>query len=671
MTTSTQTPAETPGETDRTGSAAPHDRGTRRSVIRWVLALLAAVLAATVIATVIIGLDVQRDAEDAKVEMAKGRRALAAGDLATALDRFSAAEAGFGRARASATQGIGGLVAAIPIIGRSMDVAAGISDAGVTLAGAAVDLTTALEQLPDGLGSLAPAGGRIPVETLTELADDVEAAAADAKAALEAVRETPSTLLPAVVAEARFQAEEQVVLASRALDSATLLMRGLPTFAGADGQRRYMLLAESPSEQRGTGGIWGAYAILTADEGELSVGPFAPILSLPEARPDQIPAPNPDYRRNYDQYGGAGSWRDLNMTPDFPSAARAALSTYEHGTGERLDGVIVADPFALEELLRVSGPLEIPSLGVTVNARSVVRFVSNEAYILFPGQGKERKGVLGAVVGGAFDRFLTGRGEPLAKVRAITRAVAGGHLKLYTTDPTVERGLRLANLDGGLRAPDGDDLLAVHINSRSASKVDYYVDRTVTYDVTLGGEGEAIATTEITLRNDAPTEGVPGFVIDPGEGIEGHQPGDNVSIVTSSCPSACELVEARLGGRDVALRVGEELGRPWYQAFYTTPGGESSTLEVVTRRSAVWAGNSSGGTYRLTILPQTTIEPTEIVVDIRPPAGTEIVWTSEPMTERDGGTVWRGEPEGRVELVVRFRAPLPLRWWRNVERAVS
>jgi hypothetical protein len=37
------------------------------------------------------------------------------------------------------------------------------------------------------------------------------------------------------------------------------------------------------------------------------------------------------------------------------------------------------------------------------------------------------------------------------------------------------------------------------------------------------------------------------------------------------------------------------------------------------------------------------------------------------MEQGDGLAVWRGMPEGRVELVVRFRAPAPLRWWRNFE----
>jgi hypothetical protein len=113
------------------------------------------------------------------------------------------------------------------------------------------------------------------------------------------------------------------------------------------------------------------------------------------------------------------------------------------------------------------------------------------------------------------------------------------------------------------------------------------------------------------------------------------------------------------------MRVGEELGRPRYQDVITTPGGERSSLRIVTHRDDVWSGNSSGGVYRLTVLPQTTIQPTAVEIVVRPPSGTKVVWTSEPMSSSDGAVIWRGAPAGRVELVVRFRATAPLRWWRN------
>ena len=360
--------------------------------MRWLIALLLTLIAIIAVGTVIVGLGVQTDAEAARLEMAKGQQALADGDLAEATTRFRTAEARFEQAQARADGGIGGLIGALPFLGRSMEVAAGVSDAGATLAGAAVDLTAAIEDLPGGLAALAPIRGRIPVDVLESLADDVAEASARADDALASIRSTPSSLLPATVAEIRFEAEEQIEEANRALRSATLLTEALPAFAGAEGQRDYLLIAESPSEQRATGGIWGAYAILSADDGELKVGPFAPILTLPEARPDQIAPPNPDYRRNYDQYGGAGSWPDMNMTPDFPSAARAALALYKHGTGETLDGVIVADPFALQELLRVSGPVEIGQLEVTVDARTVVPFARERGIHFVPGGSEGTQG---------------------------------------------------------------------------------------------------------------------------------------------------------------------------------------------------------------------------------------------------------------------------------------
>lgn len=664
MTTSTHAP-----DGSRLEPTHPETPRSRRRTILGVAAIVIVVVVCLAALSVVVGLGVRANAEAGRVAVSQGRRALAAGDLDRALERFREAESRFADSRNQAATGLGGLLSTLPLAGRSFDVAEGISEAGGTLAGAAADLTASISGLPNGLGSLAPAGGRLPIETLEELADEIAAAAAAGHRALDSVRATPSSLIPAVVADVRFQAEEQVGLASRALDSASLLIQGLPRFAGVDGPRRYMLLAESPSEQRGTGGIWGAYAILTADHGALSVGSFDPILTLPEAEPDELPAPNPDYRRNWDGYGGAGSWRDMNMTPDFPSAARAALANYELGVGERLDGVIVADPFAVEEMLKVTGPVEIPSLGVRLDASSVVGFMANEAYILYPEAARDRKDLLGALVGLAFDRFLDARGEGADKIQAIADAVTGGHLKLYATDPELQRGLSLAGLDRALAAPEGSDLLAVHVNSRSASKIDYYATRSIRYEVELGGDEEAFATTRIEIRNDSPASGVPAYVIGPGPGIEGHVPGDNVSIVTASCPAACELIEAQRNGRDRAMRVGEELGRAWFQDFYTTPAGETSTLQIVTRRDDAWSGNSSGGVYRLTVLPQVTIEPTQIDIVVRPPAGTEIVWTNEPMQIGDDGAAeLRTSPSGRLELVVRFRAPAPLRWWRNLAR---
>ena len=92
---------------------------------------------------------------------------------------------------------------------------------------------------------------------------------------------------------------------------------------------------------------------------------------------------------------------------------------------------------------------------------------------------------------------------------------------------------------------------------------------------------------------------------------------------------------------------------------------------MITTREDAWRGNSTGGSYRLRILPQTTVRPTPIQVTIQAPSGTRIGWTSEPM-EVDGATaVWSGEPRGPITLEVHFGAPIPLGWWRNLIRPLD
>ena len=429
------------------------------------------------------------------------------------------------------------------------------------------------------------------------------------------------------------------------------------------GNAAYFFVAESPAELRGTGGYWGAYSIVTAQDGRFNFSPFRPIQRLPDLDADLLPEPNPDYRTNYDQFGGAGFWRNMNMTPDFPSASRAVLNAYEEVTGERLDGVISADPFALRELLKVTGPQPVPGLDRTIDAEDVVDFTTNEAYVRFDGAPELRKAILGDVAKGVFERFL-GMNDDTDRLRAVARSVAGGHLKIYTErDPALEQGLVLAHADGGLRAPEGSDVSAVIVNNGSGSKVDFYASRHVSYDVQLIDHGGAIATTEVQIRNDSPTSGLPDYVIDPV--AEFARRGDNVLLVRIVCPALCDLLTATRNGADPALAQGEELGLSWYQDFFTTPSGSTGTLRIQTQLGDVWQGNSSAGSYRLTFLNQTTVKPTTVSITVRAPDGQRIVSASNVMEISDGTATWEGTPGARTEFEVRFAAPVPMRWWRT------
>jgi Protein of unknown function (DUF4012) len=612
-------------------------------------------------------LDVRSDLEAGRNAARNARSALTNGDPSQASAEFDRAEAQFGAALDATRTPLGRVGAWLPFAGNSVDVAAGLADAGVHVARAGHALSDAIAVLPNGLGSLAPTGGRVPLDTLGALADAAGAAREEAQAAQDAVEATPTSFLPGSVLEARWDAEQEVDQVVRALTAGDLLLHRLPSFAGGEGVRRYLVLPQNPAELRGSGGFWGAYAVLTFRGGRPTFSSVEPTSTLPAVTTEEIPPPNPDYRAIYDPFGGAASWDNMNMSPDFPSVARAALGNYAAATGAHLDGVIAADPFALKPMLALTGPVAVPGVHRSIDAATVVRFTTNEAYRLF-GDSTERKEALGAVATGVLERFFAIEGRGTARLRAIAEAAGSGHLLVYTTDEAFEQGLDLAGAAGTFASEGSGDVVAVTVNNATAAKIDFWSTRNVRYSVSLGGDHEAIADLDVTVRNDAPSGGAPRYLIGPV--VAGTQAGDDVLFLAASCHAPCNLVSSERNGEPIAFTAGSELGIPWFRDYTTIPSGQTGSWSLRWTTNGVWEGNSSGGSYRMTYLGQPTIRPTKLQLRVETPPGTRVVWTSVPMSVDGGVATWEGTPQPRTVFEVRFRARLPLRVLRDLTRPV-
>ena len=639
----------------------PAPRRRRRRIVLVVLLVLVACVAVQVVFL----LGVRRDLMAGREAVTAGRRQALSGDLEAARTSFAEASVSFNGVTDRAQGTVGSLARAVPWIGNTADTVQAMAQAGVSLSSAGTTITDALLELPDGIGSLAPSHGVVPIDRYAQLGAAVDAARIDTRAAADTLSTAPASFVPPLVSRARWDGQDQATALANDLDGVAQLLHGLGSFAGEGAPRRYLVLAQNPAELRGTGGIWGAYAIVTLRDGAAHVSSARPTQTLRDFPAGRVPSPSEDYARTYDQFGGAGSWQNMNATPDFPSAAKAALANYALGEGERLDGVITADPFFLAALLEVTGPIRVPGAGA-VNADNVVDVTTNRAYRHFAG-ATQRKEVLGAAATEALTRFLGMDDHGLARLKALGTSIADGHLRLYSTDPLMQGALANLGVDGALTAPSGD-VLAVSVNNGSGSKIDYYADRSVAYDVRLGGDGEAIATATVEIANHAPTHGQPRYVIGPF--VDGAEPGDQIPLTTVSCHQPCELLSATRDGADVTLAAGSENQIPWLGDYRTVPAGETGVLSLTWHATDVWQGNSSGGRYDLTYIGQPTVRPTDLRVTIHAPAGTDIIWTSEAMAVDGGTAVWEGAPSSRTTLSVRFRAPMPLRYLRNITRPV-
>jgi uncharacterized protein DUF4012 len=603
-----------------------------------------------------------REGRDA---LQRGRSALVRGDAEMAGAAFDEAGGAFERAR-EATEGVVGRISRrVPIVGGNARVADVLALAGADAAEAGGYLVHAVSGLPGGFDALAPHRGAIPLQALAGITPDVTAAAGLIAGGVFDLQQSPGGVLLAPVATARAQALETFGSASGTLQSAAGLLEVLPDLAGAHGPTHYFFGAENPAELRGTGGLIGAFAIVTLDQGRFHISPFQPIQVLHDLPAERLPQPNPDFRANYNQFGGAGDWSNINMTPDFPSAARAIKVLYERNTGRSIDGVMVADPVALQSLLKVTGPADVPGLHTEIDARNVVAFTEERAYSLFR-TASERKVVLGLAASSVLNQFLGMPGKGVERVQALAEAVSGGHLLIYAEDPHVERGLRTAGVAGGLTVPTGGgDALSVVVNSASGSKIDYWSTRSISYRLKLQPGGGASAQTDVTLRNGAPTHGEPRYVIGPFPGL-GLEPGDSRSLVSIYCAPGCRGFDSTRDGRPVKVRLGSELGFGWYQDYPTIHSRSSSTFHLGTLVPRVWQGNDRGGVYSFLFLDQPATHPTTLRMEVTAPPGMQITTTSLPMNVDGGTATWEGVPTYRMQLRVAFAPPLPVRAWRTL-----
>lgn len=604
-----------------------------------------------------------RDHLDAgRAELVRAEGALLSGDAEGAIRAFDRARSSFLQAADDANDPILRLVGFLPLVGRTPDAVGILADVAIRVASAGRGLSEAVATLPGGLGSLAPQGGVVPIERLRSLAPAVNGLTAELSAARRETMRLPDLFLFGPVASAGSRVRTELAgLTERAREMGALL-EALPWFAGEGGVRRYFVAAQNPAELRGTGGFIGAYAVMTATAGRLTLGPFRDIASLPNVPLPQASAPSPGFAEMYDRFGGAGFWRNLNMTPDAPTAAVLIESLYERVTGIHLDGTIFIDPQAVADMLTATGPVRVPILGRTLTADGVVPYLTNEAYSVF-GSDLLRKRVLGVAVHAVWQRFLT-LTDPRASLPALAAAASQGHLVLHATDPGVQAAFEQAGLAGKLGVPRGD-FLGVFASNAAGNKVDYYAARDVRYEVTLGAGGTGSAQAFVRLTNNAPAGRLPGYILGPYPGT-GLGVGDNLSFVSTYCASDCQVMGATEDGHPTGVEHHTELGYPVVATYVRVAPQRSKTLGFSLQLPRAWQGDDVGGTYMLRVQGQPTIQPTSVTVVIRAPQGMSVVDASVPMEVHGNEAVWRGTVSDNQDLQITFSRPFLPRVWTQV-----
>ena len=423
--------------------------------------------------------------------------------------------------------------------------------------------------------------------------------------ALRDVSDLPSTGI-APIDEGRRDLVGQLDAVSRQLRSAHEAVELLPPMLGAEGPRRYFVAFQNNAEARGAGGLPGVFAVLRADKGKVSFeqygvsGDFGG-LEVP------LTGLSPGYAEHYREAGPGKFFGNATVSPHFPDGAELMLRFWKAKTGQQLDGALAIDPNALAMMLEVTGPTTMAD-GTVLKASSVVALTEKDAYQRFTDPVVRKQYLITVAKAIADDVLERGPAKGTALASAVGRGVGERRILLYSTHAEEQRVIAGRPVGGALSDTAGL-FSGVVINNGGGNKLDYYLDRQVTYQGPACGAADPRATVTIRLTNRAPKSGLTNYVAGRADQpVDPVPKGTNRLLVGYYATKEAGFSDATLDGEPTVLAVDDERGRPVFTAAFELKPGQTRTLVIRIEEPPEAKGPVTTLVQPLVLPQRTTIE---------------------------------------------------------------
>jgi hypothetical protein len=254
-------------------------------------------------------------------------------------------------------------------------------------------------------------------------------------------------------------------------------------------------------------------------------------------------------------------------------------------------------------------------------------------------------------------------------VKGLVDAAASGFISVHSTDPAVQEGFAEAGIDGDF-SPGTGDFFAVVANSLSRNKVDYYVQRTIDYEVSLQAGGEAVADATVTLENSAPTQEGFNEALGP---FPTHRKSPRGLVLASGeafpflsfyCAATCSRRESQDASASAeALTNYPQDDAQMFSTSVRVKSKESRAFHLGLHTRAAWFGDDIGGSYVLRLRDQPVVKPTSARVAIQLPPGMRMISANVPITFEQNRLVWEGTLTEVQDIRIQFERPLFEKLW--------
>jgi hypothetical protein len=283
--------------------------------------------------------------------------------------------------------------------------------------------------------------------------------------------------------------------------------------------------------------------------------------------------------------------QDVNLTPDFPSAAKIGQEMWERKTGQRVDGVLSIDPIALGYILEATGPVSVADAGLAAVAATselpteltganVVQTLLSDVYAKID-RPELQDAYFASVAQQIFVALSGGEADAKRLISSVTRAAEEGRVLVWSAKKEEQAVISGHSLSGSVSGSSVRPAqFGVYFNDGTGAKMDYYVKRTVQLVKECPRDGYEQTTVRVTSTNTAPTDAattLPPYVT--GGGAFGVPPGSVQTNIVAYGPVQANAETAKLDGERTDFAPFVHSNRPVGVLAIRLAPGESKTVD--------------------------------------------------------------------------------------------
>jgi hypothetical protein len=265
---------------------------------------------------------------------------------------------------------------------------------------------------------------------------------------------------------------------------------------GQQNAKKYLLVFQNNAEMRATGGFIGTYGLLDLDRGQVKNLFIDGIFNADGQLRENVVPPVP-----IQKISTAWSMHDANWFADFPTSAQKLMWFYEKTGGPTPDGVISLTPTVIERLLVLTGPVDLPEYGVSLNSQNFAEITQYKVEVDYDKELNQPKKILADFA----PKFMDKMSDLIKKndievIKVINQLLKEKHILLYFADPDLEQFVMAQGWGGQIKDAPQDYFSVVNTNI-NGFKTDKVIEEVINHSSQIDADGSVIDTLEITRHH--------------------------------------------------------------------------------------------------------------------------------------------------------------------------